>query len=34
VTVIGWRDDGIVVVENGDQPVLRLISPDAVASGG
>jgi hypothetical protein len=33
VTVIGWRDDGIVVVENGDQPVLRLISPDAVASG-
>jgi hypothetical protein len=34
LTVIGWRADGIVVVENGDQPALRLISPDTVTSGG
>ena len=31
--VVGWTSDGILVVDNGDQPVLQLVSPDIVKAG-
>ncbi len=34
LTVVAWTNDGIVVVENGDQPILRLVPPDSVTAGG